>query len=74
MVIVGFKKVVAKSNGVSYTELHLLCDDRFITGQRCDVVFVRDDMISNLELLDVGVCCQIFYNRFGKPESINLFV
>lgn len=73
-VIYGYKHITAKNSGKRYTELHILSDDRFLVGQRCDVVFVPSDSIENVDLLDIGVQCAVVYNRFGRVESVRLFV
>lgn len=69
-ILVGFKKVVAKTNGEVYFELHLLQDDRYVTGQIAFNIFVRKDMINNLDSLVVGSVCEIYYNRFGKVDRV----
>lgn len=73
-VVYGYKHITAKNSGIRYTELHLLSDDRFIVGQRADVVFILSDSIENFDLLDIGVQCSVVYNRFGRVESVRLFV
>lgn len=69
-VVVGIKNVKRKSDGVSFVELHLLSEDKFIIGHRCDTVFVREDSIQNLNALDLNVNVQVVYNRYGRVESV----
>lgn len=69
-VVVGFKTVKRKADGVAFVELHLLSEDKFIIGHRCDSVFVRQDSIQNFNLLDLNVNVQVVYNRYGRVDSV----
>lgn len=69
-VVVGIKNVKRKSDGVSFVELHLLSEDKFIIGHRCDTIFVRQDSIQNFNSLDLNVSVQVVYNRFGRVDSV----
>ena len=68
--IVGFKRVVAKSNSAVYYELHLTGEDRYVTGLMAFNVFVKEDMINKPEQIVPGSFCDIYYNRFGKVDRI----
>lgn len=72
--VVGLRSVVSKTDGTHYTELHLQSSDRFVNGVRCDVVFVRDDMIENIEDLCLNVAVDVFYNRFGRVQSVRVLI
>ena len=72
--VVGFKCIVSKKDSTKYVELHLLSEDRFVTGSRCDTFFVREDMIDNVDFLDVGCNVQILFNRFGRPDRVVISV
>ena len=69
-VVVGIKKVNRKSDGTAFIELHLLSQDKFIIGHRCDTVFVREDSIQNINALDLNVNVQVVYNRYGRVDSV----
>lgn len=73
-IVVGLKNVVAKKDGRRFVELHLLSDDRFVSGKRCDVVFVSEEQISNLEALALDCEVSVFYNRFGRVESVQVIL
>lgn len=72
--VVGFRHVTAKKDGQKYVELHLTAEDRFVTGVRCECVFVRFDMIQNAASLDLGSIASLSYNRFGRIESVTIHV
>lgn len=76
MKICGFRSIVAKKDQTRYVELYLLSDrpEPNVVGSRCEVLFLREDMIMNVELLAVDSNAQIFYNRFGRPESVVLSI
>lgn len=71
-VVVGIKNVKRKSDGVSFVELHLLSEDKFILGHRCDTVFVRADSINNIAALDLNSTVCLVYNRFGRVDSVDV--
>lgn len=70
--VVGIRKVEAKATKIKYVELHLLSDDRFVEGHRCETIFVREDMISHIECLSLGVFCKVIYNRNGRVDSVEI--
>lgn len=72
MKVIGFRSITAKATGIQYTELYLIGSDRFVIGERCESVFVRNDMITDIELLSVGVSAVVNYNRFGKVDSVSI--
>ena len=72
-VVVGYKEITSKKSGDKFVELYLVTDDQYITGQRVESVFVREENIENLDILDVGVNCQVYYNRFGRAASVSLY-
>lgn len=72
--VFGFKKIIAKKDSTRFTELHLVSEDRFVLGQRVDAVFVRDDIIENIEFLEVGSSVQLVYNRYGRVEKVVIVV
>lgn len=73
-VVVGYKEIVSKKSGDKFVELHLVTDDPYITGQRVESAFVRADNIQNLDILDVGCNCIVYYNRFGRAEGASLSI
>ena len=70
--VVGLKNVVSKKDGTRYVELHLLTEDRFIDGQRCEIVFCRVDQVKNFNSLCIGAIVQVYFNRFGRVESVEI--
>lgn len=72
MKVVGFKSVTAKKDGTKYVEIHFLSEDRYVTGMRCDSIFVRCDMVTNIECLTVDSDIIVSYNRFGRPDSVTV--
>lgn len=73
-VVVGYKEITSKKSGDKFVEIHLVTDDQYIIGQRVDSAFVRAENIQNLDLLDVGCGCVVFYNRFGRAEGAALSI
>lgn len=71
-VVVGIKNVKRKSDGVSFVELHLLSEDKFIIGHRCDTVFIRSDLINNISALDLNASVRLVYNRYGRVDSVDI--
>ena len=72
MELVGIKSIVAKKDGTRFVELHLLSDDRFVTGKRCEIVFVREENVVGLESIALGCTVRVLYNRFGRVESVEV--
>ena len=70
--VVGFKKITAKKDGIEYVEVHLLSDDRFVEGQRCDTVFVRADQIDNIAALVPGCVCDVYFGRYARPGQLSV--
>lgn len=68
--VIGIKNIRAKKDGTEFVELHTTFDDRFIEGTGVETVFVRKDMIDNVELLEIGCGVQIYYNRFGRVDRV----
>ena len=72
-VVVGYKKITSKKNE-NFVELHLVTDDPYIIGQRVETAFVRAENIQNLDILDVGCNCIVYYNRFGRADGAALSI
>ena len=72
--VVGIKSIVSKKDKTPYTELHLVSEDKFVLGYRCETVFVRSDRITNLEALALDSDVTVFYNRFGRVESVSVLI
>ena len=72
--VVGFRRVTAKKDGVQYVELHLIGDDRFVTGKACEKCFVRLDMIHNADSLALDSLCSLSYNKFGRIDSVLIHI
>lgn len=72
-VVVGYKEITSKKSGDKFVELYLVTDDQYIIGQRVELAFVRAENIENLDILDVGCNCIVYYNRFGRAEAAALF-
>lgn len=70
--VIGIKTVKAKKDGTEFVELHTTYDDQYVNGTAVESIFVRKDMIDNVELLDVGCGVQIFYNRFGRVDRVSV--
>lgn len=71
-VIVGFKKIVSKKDSKEYYELHMLSDDRFVEGQRCDTCFVSKDQIDNVDSLAVGSLADVYFGRYSRPGQLSI--
>lgn len=69
-IVVGIKSIISKKDSTPYVELHFLSEDRYVNGHRCDTVFVRKDMITNVDLLELNSEVDVLYNRFGRVESV----
>ena len=69
-IVIGIKNIKAKKDGTEYVELHTTFNDQFIDGTGVEVFFVRKDMIDNVELLELGVCVNVYYNRFGRIDRL----
>lgn len=71
-VIMGVKKVdyVSKKTGrqVDGFSLWISYERKDVKGLACDNVFVSSDRISSAP--QVGVLCDVYYNRFGSVESV----
>lgn len=72
MELVGIKSIVSKKDGTRFVELHLLSDDRFVSGKRCEIVFVREENVVGLENIALGCTVRVLYNRFGRVESVEV--
>jgi hypothetical protein len=70
--VVGIKKIVSKKDSTRFVELHLLSNDKFVDGVRCDTIFVREDMINNFDQLSLESSVQVHYNRYGRPETVDV--
>lgn len=70
--VVGLRHVVSKKDGVKYVEIHTESDDRFVDGYRCDVFFVRLDMIDRPGDLVVGSVINVAFNRIGRVDSVSI--
>lgn len=68
--VIGIKTVKAKKDGTEFVELHTTYDDMYVNGTAVESIFVRKDMIDNVDLLDVGCGVQIYYNRFGRVDRV----
>ncbi len=70
--VVGIKSIVSKKDSRRFVELHLLTDDRFVSGKRCEVVFVPVDNVSGIESLSLDSTVRVFYNRYGRVDSVEV--
>jgi hypothetical protein len=70
--VFGYKKIVSKKDSKVYYELHVVSEDRFVTGNRCDNFFVAEDRIQNVDKLDVGVDVDVFFSRFSRQDRISV--
>lgn len=73
-VVVGYKEIRSKKSGDKFVELHLVMDDGFVIGQRVEAVFMPANNIQNLDILDVGCSCIVYYNRFGRADGAALSI
>lgn len=56
---------------ISGRSLFFVFDDPRTTGKACDKIFLSDSKFAGLKI-GVGDEFQIFYNKYGKPDYIQI--
>lgn len=75
-VLVGYRDVDfvgTDGNQVKGKTIYIEREDQYVTGTMCENFFVSSRLLSNLDL-DLGSEYEIFFNRRGKIDTINLTV
>lgn len=74
--VIGFRNVdftTQEGNRIQGVNLFLTYDDDHVIGQAAEKMFISSQKLSNIGYVPcVGDKIQVFYNRYGKPDNIQL--
>lgn len=71
-VVVGYKKIVRKSDKVNFIEFNCERDDKLDEGVGVEKFFIRADKVENIDSLKIGSELKCYYNQFGRIDIIEL--
>lgn len=70
--IIGFSEFSFKDQpGVKWVKLHCVFERNGVNGIAVEQVNVRQNNLTG-GLLELNKKCHVFYNRFGKVQSVDL--
>lgn len=71
--VLGFKTGVFTDKTthevISYSKLYVSFSDKNVTGEACEALSVKRELLNGLK---VGDKVEIRYNRYGKPVGVEL--